>query len=240
MSLKLFQSILLLLASTSLSTSHSNHHIRRHLSQEPLSQHDLSINSVPFSTRAYWMRRANQALTDLGNPCPFAAFGSVIVNHTDPTNPLGTLICIGANANSAKGNPTLHGEIAAINNCSAVLQAPPYSLTPAAALAALPKLSLYTNAESCPMCASAIRWAGFREYVYGTPIDSLIEKGWRQIRVASFEIFEKSMDLPNPSRLIAGVLTNETDPYFSWQYDPIQSCPKGCARVNGTGSCAKA
>lgn len=90
------------------------------------------------------------------------------------------------------------------------------------------------------MCASAIRWAGFKEYIYGTTIDYLIEKGWGQIRVASFEIFEKSMDLPNPSRLIAAVLTNETDPYFSWQFDPTQSCPTGCARINGTGSCAKA
>ncbi|RDI90003.1 hypothetical protein Vi05172_g855 [Venturia inaequalis] len=240
MPLHLFKSITLLLASTSLSTGHSNHHARRDVSQEPLSQPELTINSIPFSTRAYWMRRANQALADLGNPCPFAAFGSVIVNHTDTSNPLGKLVCIGANSNSAKGNPTLHGEIAAINNCSAVLQAPPYNLTPAAALAALPKLSLYTNAESCPMCASAIRWAGFREYIYGTTIDYLIEKGWGQIRVASFEIFEKSMDLPNPSRLIAAVLTNETDPYFSWQFDPTKSCPNGCARVNGTGSCAKA
>jgi tRNA(Arg) A34 adenosine deaminase TadA len=238
MSFKLFKPIALLLASASLSIAHSNHHVRRDLSQEPLSQPELSINGIPYSTRAYWMRRANQALGDLGNPCPFAAFGSVIVNHTGSAQ--GKLVCIGANSNSAEGNPTLHGEIAAINNCSAVLQAAPYNLTPAAALAAFPTLSLYTNAESCPMCASAIRWAGFKEYIYGTTIDYLIEKGWGQIRVASFEIFEKSMDLPYPSRLIAGVLTNETDPYFSWQYDPTKSCPSGCARVNGTGSCAKA
>jgi hypothetical protein len=32
-------------------------------------------------------------------------------------------------------------------------------------------LSLYTNAESCPMRASAVRRAGFKQYVYGTTIE---------------------------------------------------------------------
>lgn len=131
--------------------------------------------------------------------------------------------------------------MAAITNCSAVLTDPvgKYNLTPSAALTALTDLSLYTNAESCPMCASAIRWAGFREYVYGTSIDTLIEKGWGQIRILSVEVFRQSFDLPNPSRLIAEVLTNETDPYFLWQYDPAYPCPKGCARSAGTCAAAE-
>jgi len=70
-----------------------------------ISDPNLSINGIPFSTRAHWMRQANLALNA---PCPFAAFGSVIVNHTD-TKSLGTLVCTGANSNSATGNPTLHG-----------------------------------------------------------------------------------------------------------------------------------
>jgi len=68
----------------------------------------LSINSIPYSTRIHWMREANNALFALSGPCPFAAFGSVIVNHTGATS-LGELICIGANSNSASGNPTMHG-----------------------------------------------------------------------------------------------------------------------------------
>jgi tRNA(Arg) A34 adenosine deaminase TadA len=28
------------------------------------------------------------------------------------------------------------------------------------------------------MCASAIRWAGFREVVYIISIDTLVKKGW--------------------------------------------------------------
>lgn len=132
------------------------------------------------------------------------------------------------------------GEIAAINNCTSVLTDPkgPYNLTASEAQDAFSSLSLYTNAESCPMCASAIRWAGFREYIYGTSIDKLIEKGWGQIRVGSMEIFQQSFDLGSASRLIGEVLTNETDPYFLWQYDPEYPCPAGCGRVD-EGSCAE-
>lgn len=126
--------------------------------------------------------------------------------------------------------------MAAISNCSAVLTDPngPYKLSPANALTAFAELSLYTNAESCPMCASAIRWAGLREYIYGTTIDTLIEKGWGQIRVSSLDIFKQSFDLPHVSRLMGEVLTNETDPYFLWQFDPSYPCPQGCERVGGT------
>lgn len=126
--------------------------------------------------------------------------------------------------------------MAAISNCSTILTDPngPYKLTPASAILALTDLSIYTNAESCPMCASAIRWSGFREYIYGTSIDTLIEKGWGQIRISSMEVFQQSFDLPHSSRLLAEVLTNETDPYFLWQFDPGYPCPKGCARTGGT------
>lgn len=78
-----------------------------HTLQDAVASPALAINGIPHSTRAHWMRRANAALADLGSPCPFAAFGSVIVNHTAPG--LGELVCIGANANSKTGNPTLHG-----------------------------------------------------------------------------------------------------------------------------------
>jgi hypothetical protein len=68
----------------------------------------LSINSISYSTRIHWMREANNALFELSGPCPFAAFGTVIVNHTAGTG-LGELVCIGANSNRPTGNPVMHG-----------------------------------------------------------------------------------------------------------------------------------
>ncbi len=69
-------------------------------------------DSVPFETRAYWMRKANAALAELDSPCPFAAFGTVIVNHTDTSvDSKGRLVCYSVNMGTTEGNPTLHGEL---------------------------------------------------------------------------------------------------------------------------------
>jgi hypothetical protein len=70
----------------------------------------MAEDTIPFETRAYWMRRANAALAELASPCPFAPFGSVVVNHSDTSSdPKGKLVCISVNQNMQKGNPTLHG-----------------------------------------------------------------------------------------------------------------------------------
>ncbi|KAI1480534.1 cytidine deaminase-like protein [Daldinia eschscholtzii] len=209
---------------------HNHSQPRVDQAQTPISK--LAFTSeIPLSTRVYWMR---QAILALGHPCPYAPFGTAIVNHTANSG-LGELVCTGANSKSLTGNPILHGEIAAINNCTQILTDPsgPYKLSPQQALAAFADLSLYTNAESCPMCASAVRFAGFREYVYGTSIDTLVGYGWEQIQISSAEVFRRSTSLPSSSTLIGDVLANETDPLFAWQSDLAYPCPRGCSRVEG-------
>lgn len=84
------------------------------------------------------------------------------------------------------------------------------------------------------MCASAVRWAGFREYVYGTSIETLVAKGWHQIRISSQEVFDRSADLPHSTALLGNVLADETDPYFLWQFDKSFPCPGGCSRSEGS------
>lgn len=59
----------------------------------------------------------------------------------------------------------------------------------------------YTNAESRPMCASAILWASSKEYVYGTSIQWLVEFGWHQIQISSQEVFDRSVSL-EPSTVL--------------------------------------
>lgn len=206
-------------------------------SQYQISSPELIVNGIPHSTRTHWMRAANEALIASGSPCPFAAFGTAIVNHT-ASNGLGELICTGVNQNSVAGNPTLHGEMVAIGNCTDILTDPngPYGLSAAEASAAWADLTLYTNAESCPMCASAIRWAGFKEYVYGTSIGRLIETGWGQIDIESSEVFRQSWNLGTSTKFVSEVLTNETDPYFLWQFQADYPCPGSCSRGT-TGRC---
>jgi len=197
-----------------------------------------AVDEIPLSTREHWMHRAIEVLIEhASSPCTFAAFGAVIVNHTDPTS-LGELICEAINSAGRRGNPTLHGEMVAIHRCTEVLQGPQFGLGPAEAIAALRDLTLYTTAEPCPMCASAIRWAGFRECVYGTSIEKLVQLGWRQIGISSAEIIARSNDLGTRTTLREGVLQRETDPLFSWQFDQNAPCPEGCIR-NDDGRCVE-
>lgn len=139
-------------------------------SLHPEFQAGLSINSVPATDRDHWMRLANSAIyyPPVSHPCPQAPFGTAIVNTTS-----NELICAIANRVGSTGDPTQHGEITAIQHCTNVLRK--RGMTPQQILAAWKEYSLYTNAEPCTMCLSAIRWAGFKEVIYGTSVRTISE-----------------------------------------------------------------
>lgn len=171
------------------------------------------------------------------SPCPFGAFGSAVVNHTlsfaNSSHP-GELICTGVNDNKQTGNPTLHGEMAAFTNCSNILTDADgaYKLSAAEAVEAWKGFSLYTTAEPCPMCAGAIAWAGLREMVYGTSIERLVEMGWPQIELGSREVFDRAWRTGLEIRVVEGVLGEEMDGWFGWQFGDGE-CPEGCKREEG-------
>ncbi|KAJ0423564.1 cytidine deaminase-like protein [Aspergillus carlsbadensis] len=211
----------------------------------PTADHrDSHETEVPLTVRTHWMRQTFHALNASGSPCPLYPFAAVIVNHTTTDTNTGTntnnsgdfgeLICTGVNQGRQTGNMLLHGEISALLNCTEILQDPAgkYRLSPAETIDAFRHLSLYTNAESCPMCASALRWNGFREYIYGTSIARLVEYGFAQITIPSREVFARAQGLPSETALIAGVLAEETDALFAWQFRD-GGCPVGCSRVGG-------
>jgi tRNA(Arg) A34 adenosine deaminase TadA len=134
----------------------------------PEYQQGLSINDVPAERRLHWMRVANEAIYADGHPCPQAPFGTAIVNTTSDQ-----LVCVTSNKVGTTGDPSMHGEISAIRHCTDVLTEK--GLSPMEILASWKEFSLYTNGEPCPMCASAIRWAGFKEVIYGSSIKTIAE-----------------------------------------------------------------
>jgi hypothetical protein len=114
---------------------------------------DTRSNGVPSSTRAHWMLAASSANLAI-SPCPFAPYGTAVVNHTlslSNSSHLGELICTGVNDNHHSANPTLHGEMAAFVNCSDILTDPEgiYKLSANEAREAWKEFSLYTTAEVC-------------------------------------------------------------------------------------------
>lgn len=79
------------------------------------------------------------------------------------------------------------------------------------------------------MCAGAIAWAGLREVVYGTSIRRLIELGWPQIEIGSREVMERAWRLSGKTEIVEGVLGEEMDRWFGWQFRE-GVCPQGCMR----------
>ncbi|GAA5920108.1 hypothetical protein JCM1841_004103 [Sporobolomyces salmonicolor] len=188
-------------------------------------QHELSLNGVPAMARTHWMRIANAAVPEImGNPCSPYHFGVAVVNTTSDE-----LVCVAANSVSTTGNPSMHGEITGLQRCTEVLSE--RGLTPGEILNAWKDLTMYTTGEPCPMCASALRWAGIGEVVWATSIETLIKGGYGQIYLPSSLIVSASYTLPHHTLWYGSVLANETDPYFSHLNNESAPCPEACERI---------
>jgi tRNA(adenine34) deaminase len=98
-----------------------------------------------------YMRRA----VEIARGNPDAPFGCVIVNGDT-----GEVVAEGVN--DAQRNPVSHDETAAIIN-----------LAEARPDADRTRMTLYTTAEPCPMCAGAVLWSGISRLVFGTSVERL-------------------------------------------------------------------
>ncbi|MDT7044114.1 nucleoside deaminase [Candidatus Nitronereus thalassa] len=125
---------------------------------------------------------------------PQYPFGAVIVRR-----PTGEVLAQGYNRSSL--NPTFHGEIDVINRCAA--DHAPLDWT---------ELDLYTTAEPCPMCQSAIEWAGIATVYFGTSIPFLQQLGWRQIDIRSEEVSRRTPF--RDTTIIGGILEQECNALF--------------------------
>lgn len=138
---------------------------------------------------ARYMHRA----IELARQVPRLPFGAVLVHRA-------AAAIVAEGWNRSAENPTWHGEVDAINRCAAQ---PPVDWG---------GLVLYTTAEPCPMCQSAVLWAGISEVVFGTSIRSLQQRGWWQIDIESVEVVRRA-----PFRactLRGGILESECDALF--------------------------
>ena len=149
-----------------------------------MTQHSAAIDHEPYMLKAIELAQQN----------PQAPFGCVLVDR-----PSGKVVATGINQSSA--NPTLHGEIAAINDYAG------------RAGNDWDQLILYTTAEPCCMCQGAILWAGIHEVVYGTSIKQLISLGWRQIDLPAQEVVDRSWN--RGLSIVAGVCADRCDQLFT-------------------------
>ncbi|CAE8585076.1 unnamed protein product [Polarella glacialis] len=146
---------------------------------------------IPSSCLAL-SRLAQEAAAAGGGP-----YGALIV---DPSVGI-----IAEGHNHAAKNPIWHGEMAAISNLSDII-------SPSSVYSLAASLELYTSAEPCPMCMSAIAWSGFGRVVYGTSIPFIQEHGGSQIDLRARDVIAKS---PKSVLLYEGFLHNETDPLYA-------------------------
>ena len=83
--------------------------------------------------------------------------------------------------NRSKLSPTYHGEVDAINRCAESHPDIDWN-----------GLVLYTTAEPCPMCQSAVEWAGIRMVVFGSSIPFLKSLGYSQIDIRAEEVARRT------------------------------------------------
>lgn len=143
-----------------------------------------------LSKDEYYMRMAIK----VAKQNPRKPFGAVIVD-----NKTGKILASGVN--SAAINPTYHGEMVAINNCAKKYPHLDWK-----------NVTLYTTAEPCPMCQSAIVWARISRMVFGTSMEYLIAHGVGQIKIHAAEINSKASFYKGT--ITGGVLANETNKLF--------------------------
>lgn len=133
---------------------------------------------------------------------------TIKVAATNPMAPYGAIIVyddmeiILKSVNSAHSNPLMHGELSVIN-----------TLFNKGFDGDVSKLSLYTTAEPCPMCAAAIYWAMIPKVVYGSSIKFLHELFGRQIQVGAEEILSKTPEFYR-CHVIGGVMEEECNQLF--------------------------
>lgn len=151
---------------------------------------ELPATPFPDLDHAAHMRRAIAQAKEV----PLLPFGAVLVRG-------GTGEVLAEGHNRSALNPTFHGEIDVINRLAAEQPKIDWST-----------LALYTTAEPCPMCQSAIEWAGISLVVYGSSIPFLQRLNWWQIDIRADEVARRTSF--RRTAVLGGVLEKECNALF--------------------------
>lgn len=150
-----------------------------------------TLSSIPMKQHETAMRAA----IAMGVQNPSYPFGAVI---TDAKS--GAILAKGVNQTFQ--NPVLHGEMVCINNYVSQQGNKNWG-----------DCILYTTGEPCPMCMSALVWAGIGGVVYGSSAKSIKESG---IDIFSFSAKEINQGNSfSQTQLLGGVLEKECDRLFT-------------------------
>ena len=114
------------------------------------------------------IRKAKQGIKKGNSP-----FGACIVKN-------GKVISVAHNTVLEKHDPTNHAEINAIRSASRKLKTHDLS-----------GCAIYSTTEPCPMCFSAIHWAGIQAIVYGTNIKDVKKLGFKELTISNEEMKKK-------------------------------------------------
>lgn len=148
------------------------------------------LSSIPMKQHEIAMRAAiAMATQNAAYP-----FGAVITNANSG-------IILAKGVNQTFQNPVLHGEMVCINNY--VNQQGNKNWA---------DCILYTTGEPCPMCMSALVWAGIGGVVYGSSAQTIKKSG-----IDIFSFSAKEINLGNnfsKTQLLGGILESECNTLF--------------------------
>ncbi len=125
---------------------------------------------------------------------PAYPFGAVMARP-----PSGEVVARGVN--DSRANPTLHGEIACMNDYVKGHGNKDWG-----------SMVLYTSGEPCSMCMSALVWAGIGGVVFASSIEGIRRSGINQIAITAKQVADASPFYNG--LLLGGVLAAETDRMF--------------------------
>jgi len=149
------------------------------------------VSADEMARHERYMRLAiAQAKRNPGRP-----FGSVIVDNRSGD-------VVGEGVVNMGANPMYHSEVVAMNDYIARHGNQDWA-----------NLTMYGTGEACPMCMSAMIWAGLPNVVYGSEM-SFVHKYVNLIYVRAKDVIAAAHPLYKNKLLLGGVLSRETDQMF--------------------------